>query len=364
MDEARKFVDELYEYIKDRHNVHGTIKSLTVKIKKVLGDVEREKRLGGTTTPLVVLKTPVLNATPRLAKRKKTSPELPRESAKKQKDHHKSPAKKENGKKPEDMEWETVGGRSDQEKKKKKPKTVKLKADALIVAMDSQESYADVLRKVKGEPTLKELGDKVARIRRTQKGELLFELKRDPSTKSSAFKELMEKALGVEARVRALSHEAVIECRNMDEITSVDELREALKVQFELGEAAESLDIRTWKSYGNMQSASIRLPGSVANKLLEVGKVKVGWTVCTLKITEQPERCFKCMGFGHRAAKCQGPDRSDLCRRCGEKGHIAKGCTKKPKCVLCTDQEGRDHPTGCAKCPAFKMAVAGKKKCR
>ncbi|KAG7191242.1 hypothetical protein KM043_000004, partial [Ampulex compressa] len=37
-------------------------------------------------------------------------------------------------------------------------------------------SYADILRKVKGAPELKVLGERVTKIRRTRAGELLLEL--------------------------------------------------------------------------------------------------------------------------------------------------------------------------------------------
>src|SRR5450759_2667625 len=108
-----------------------------------------------------------------------------------------------------------------------------------------------------------------------------------------------------------------------------------------------SLTIRLRKAYGGTQTAAIRLSTEAANKLLEIGKVKVGWSLCSLKatprVTKQKERCFKCMGFGHQARDCKGPDRSDLCRKCGEKGHIARDCMKLLRCMLCKNEDGNDH---------------------
>ena len=46
------------------------------------------------------------------------------------------------------------------------------------------------------DPKLKELGENVVKTRRTQKGDILFELKKDPNVKSSAFKTLVEKTVG------------------------------------------------------------------------------------------------------------------------------------------------------------------------
>lgn len=82
------------------------------------------------------------------------------------------------------------------------------------------------------------MGTQVARIRRTRNGEMLFELKGDDmSVKSSNYKELIAKTLGESATVRALTQEIVVEVRNLDEITTEEELREALIEQFSLGDA-------------------------------------------------------------------------------------------------------------------------------
>ena len=170
----------------------------------------------------------------------------------------------------------------------------------------------------------------MVKTRRTQKGEMLFELKKYPMVKSSAFKTLIERSLGEEANVKVLSKETVIECRDLDEITTEDELRTALQVHCDLADVP--MRIRLKKAYGGTQTAVISLSTAAANKMLETGKVKVGWSVCSLKttprVTKELERCFKCMGFGHQARNCKGPDRSDLCWKCGEKGHIARDCHK------------------------------------
>lgn len=54
---------------------------------------------------------------------------------------------------------------------------------------------------------------------------MLFELKKDPSVKSTVFKMLVAKSFGEVALVRALLQESMIEYRDLDEITTEDELR-------------------------------------------------------------------------------------------------------------------------------------------
>lgn len=67
------------------------------------------------------------------------------------------------------------------------------KADGLIVGKTVQMMYAEILKKAKSNPEPKDLGNKVTRIRRTQNGEMLFELRKNEGVKSSVYKELIEK---------------------------------------------------------------------------------------------------------------------------------------------------------------------------
>lgn len=377
--EIRAKVDELYEYVKVRHNVHQPIKNLVASIKSavVLAEDERDRLRARATTA-----ENALNEAGKKTREVMTTPRRPPEvNSRSEKRKRETPGDKEEQKKAkndggnnavqgEQSGWRTVETRRERRKRtqngatqkveQKKPRRERSKGDALVVEANANVSYAAILRKVREAPELKELGEKVVRTRRTQKGEMLFELQKDPSVKSSAFKELVAKALGNEANVKALSQETVIECRDLDEITTEDELRSALRVQCELDDVP--LVIRLRKAYGGTQTATIRLSAVTAPKLLKKGKIKVGWSVCVLKaiprVAKQMERCFKCWGFGHQARNCEGPDRSKSCRKCGVHGHFASDCTKPPRCMLCKSEDGNDHVTGGFKCPTYKKAKA------
>lgn len=358
---CKKHAQEMHEFVKDKATTHTTLKQMVTKMVGLLKEAEREHNElrarveKAEKEPEEALKLKVWgpktvsNRDMLTPKRKLVSTASTPATTKKKRRTHEEWRKVE--KKPKKSIGNQEGQRS---------RGIRQKADALVVGVADGTSYAEILKKVKNDPSLKELGEQVARIRRTQNGEMLFELKRDPAAKSSLFKGLVEKSLGESAKVRALSQEIAVECRNLDEITTEDELREALKAQFELDDVADTAKIRLRKAYGALQIAEIRVPADVAKKLVEAGKVKVGWTVCTLRATERLERCFKCMEFGHQAKFCKGEDRSKCCRKCGELGHIAKDCTKAPKCMLCT--ENGDHATGGTRCPVFKKALAAKQK--
>lgn len=237
---------------------------------------------------------------------------------------------------------------------------IRSKGDALIVGVKGEKTtYADLLKRMRDDPKLKELGENVVKTRRTQSGEMLFELKRDPEVKSAAFKALVETALGSEAQVRAMSQETIVEAKNLDEVTTENEVKAVLTRVEYLGDVPMSIRLR--KAYGSTQTASIRLSIAAANRLLEIDRVKIGWAVVSFRaIPREPKemtRCFKCMDFGHQARNCTGPDRSKLCRKCGNEGHVAKDCKKQPRCMLC--KEGNDHMTGGFKCPVYHKAKAG-----
>lgn len=286
------------------------------------------------------------------------------------------PKKINTAQEPKDMQWSRVVGRkqakaanqaSEAEKASRsrtktkedpKPKKArKQRAEALVVEVPEGVSHAEMIRKAKSDGSLKDMGENMARIRRTQKGDLLFELKRDPNVKSAAYKDLLESALGGGAKVRALSQMVTIQIRDLEETTTAEQVSEALNEQFQLSEQIEAKSIRIRKAFAGTQTAELRLHEADANKLLELGKVKVGWTRNVIRCVEKTEvlRCFKCMGFGHMAKFCKGEDRTSLCRRCGEAGHKAKGCEKPAKCMLCSG-EATNHPTGGRECPTYKKA--------
>lgn len=108
------------------------------------------------------------------------------------------------------------------------------------------------------------------------------------------------------------------------------------------------------------QVALISLPARIAKKIINDGRLRVGWVRCRIYEHLAPIRCFKCLNYGHIARHCKSDvDRTGICLKCGVDGHKAKQCVAKPKCVLCkTDSPtGNEHPTGSRSCPAYKEAL-------
>lgn len=365
MEKAMNAFSELKAFVDSKNNIHSEVKTLLLKtmmamnsmskewdkMRKDLDEVRAEQRNAKPMTPLVDTSISTGNLS---KKRRVVSPT--------------SATTGSTSKTPNVTErWQTVqkNGKTKapkqqpRPKENPKPKTRRTKADAIAIGIKDgkPETYSDVLRKIKSDPNLKELGEQVARIRKTQKGELLIEFRSDSAVKSTSYKEMVEKTVGEVATVKSLTQEVVIECLNMDEVTSGEELRSALKAQFELEDHQCDGPIRMRKAFGSTQIGTIKLAMPIANKILEKGKVKVGWSVCPLRISRQLLRCFKCLSFGHQSKTCEGVDRSKACWRCGVDGHQSKDCKSDPKCLLCTEETGNKHATGSLRCKAYKDAV-------
>lgn len=73
---------------------------------------------------------------------------------------------------------------------------------------------------------MKELDENVVKTRRTQTGEMLFELKKDSSVKISEYRELIEKSLGsdrvaVDSRINSSANTSSIKCALLCSATNV-----------------------------------------------------------------------------------------------------------------------------------------------
>ncbi|XP_041450362.1 uncharacterized protein LOC121404627 [Drosophila obscura] len=227
--------------------------------------------------------------------------------------------------------------------------------DAIIIATKGDLSYSDILRMVtrRDDGKLKEVGKNVDRVRRTAKGELLLELNGAQKENTAQLKEEIGQVLGTLAGVRALVSETFIEIRDIDDLATKEEVAMALSLQVDHQVEAEC--IRALRpGYGGSQVAVVGLADPLAKRLLEAGKLKIGWTRCRIVERSGQRRCYKCLEFGHIAARCKSDvDRSNCCLKCGKRGHKVAECTNDPRCFLCTvkDPAAASHIAGSKRCP-------------
>ena len=255
------------------------------------------------------------------------------------------------------LEWVLVGSKKNKKDRQpsgngpKKPAKKRSKGDALILKTEKSQ-YSEVLKAMRGNIQLRELGADVRSIRRSRTGDMILELKKDSSKKGLDYKELAEKVLGGGVQVRALTSETTIQLKNLDEVTEKNEVAQALKEQCKIEVPEEAVYLR--KGPSGTQVATVRLPGADGNKALQFAKLKIGWSICPVSIYQPPDVCYRCFQKGHKSWSCTGPDRSDMCRRCGGAGHMSRECKKPPKCLLCAGKPDDKHMMGSAKCVASR----------
>lgn len=245
---------------------------------------------------------------------------------------------------------------SSQRKKKRLPKP---KREALLIKPAEGRSYAEVLREIRGKANPADTGTEVRSIRQTRSGGVLVEFGATPGNKA-AFGDALRGILGSNATVRDLEPRETVEIRDLDSLTTPEEVMEAIRGA--LPEHAEDLKVLITKANNREQKMAIAtLDAKGANQLIKAQHIKIGWVRCRVRPRVVVPRCFRCLGYGHLAGACKGPDRSRLCFKCGKAEHKAAQCSAPEYCVLCSETgqglDGVHHVPGSRMCKVFRNAL-------
>lgn len=243
-------------------------------------------------------------------------------------------------------------------KKAAMKKTPRPRSDALLIKPLGGKSYADVLSDIRQKAKPDEKGAVIKGLRKTRAGDLLVEFG-GPSGSKADFGSELKDILGSNASVRVLEPKLTVEVRDLDELTTESEVRAA--IESALGGQSEMKIFVSKANSRGQKIAIITLGAKDAAILITNGHIKIGWVNCRVREKLVAPRCFKCLGFGHVANRCSGPDRSKLCFKCGGQDHKASSCTATESCVLCTEaglENGQvQHSAGSGRCQAYKKAL-------
>lgn len=396
-------IAELADFIEDKKNIHHKIRELVKSIGTAYKLASKAPPMLATTTrtsPLVTQtkSCDAMDTGPveddksitddngkdrsRTAKRKQRhSPDLTDTQAKKKKDQKPSPPKTkpvQSSGKEEEVKWQKVQSKQEKrrqtkeqpskqptnkprpEPKRKKPRKW-TKPDALIVLPKENVKYSDVLTRIKAAVPKDQICD-VDKIRMTAAGNMLITLSKKSTDKGLALQKTIAGALLDDAAVISKGPQEELEIRDLDEVTTQDDVQKALKEA--AGDGIEILTnaIRVRAAFSRTQTARVTLPVATARKIVgENGKIRIGMVNCRIRIVRRPRPCYKCWHYGHVVAQCKsGTDRSKLCMKCGQSDHKAAKCPNKAKCLLCAEKSDlKDiyHQAGSSKCAVFQEAL-------
>lgn len=172
-------------------------------------------------------------------------------------------------------------------KKEAGPPLRRNKIEAVVIhKATNTETYADILRRVKSNINMEELGIRDTRIRRTATGSLLIQIAGEESkNQADALAEKVRHVVGEDAKVGRPCRRAEIRVSGLDEDTTPEDVIEAVARQGE----CDRNDIRVGNICRNRQGEgdiSVKCPRSAAVELSRRRRMRIGWVGARVDIME------------------------------------------------------------------------------
>lgn len=230
--------------------------------------------------------------------------------------------------------------------------------NGVLIMKPGERTYAQLLKEVKEQVDMKQLGVEVKNVRKTRGGELMLTI-RGGAEKTEPVRQAIESKLK-DVQVKNLKQpETMFQIYGIEATTTQMEVKEAIART--IGEDNDNVTVKAIRTTTyDEQVATVAVSRPVDKKLKTVKSVKIGWNLCRVREWIQLPRCHKCQSHGHLADSCKGPVRSSCCWNCGEEGHKATSCSNEKYCIVCAT---KGHKSGTRQCPVFeKLLVEAKAK--
>uniref|UniRef100_A0A182Q7I8 CCHC-type domain-containing protein n=1 Tax=Anopheles farauti TaxID=69004 RepID=A0A182Q7I8_9DIPT len=151
------------------------------------------------------------------------------------------------------------------------------------------------------------------------------------------------------ATVTAMEPIVTVECRDLDQGATPDQVARAMLKQHQVEVSSSAVRFRRGRDLGTTV-AVFQVPKRSIGGIETKNRLRVGWSSGHLRLQEREVRCHRCWLIGHTSRYCNGPDRSGLCLKCGEQGHKRADCPKSFRCLECKTPQSVGHQTGSYRC--------------
>ncbi|KAI5722220.1 hypothetical protein M8J76_005519 [Diaphorina citri] len=164
-------------------------------------------------------------------------------------------------------------------------------------------SYAEISKIIKETVNLEEIGVGVKSLRKTKKDNLVIvtEKKECANTLKNAIESNVQSKIA-DMKIAVGGEKSTIMIRDIEGSVSQEEVMEAIQKETK---STSALEIKMSKNWRGSLTAEISMNKDEAKKLIEVGKIKIGWSVCRVKNKIILNRCYGCLRMGHSWFECR-----------------------------------------------------------
>ncbi|KAI5710862.1 hypothetical protein M8J75_012036 [Diaphorina citri] len=228
----------------------------------------------------------------------------------------------------------------------------------VILQDEDKKNYAEVVKKMKEEINVEEVGVKVKSILQTKKGNARIVFEENSPHSHENFKTKIDACIGSMGKAVEPNTKKKLIIRDLDSTTTDEEVEKGIRTKLNIEEGRDERRVINLRKTirGNMQTAIIEVEEEEASVLLREGRIKVGWVLCRIDTYITPTRCYRCLNFGHKVFECRSEASVGvLCYKCNKQGHRAAECQNEAYCQEC-DKYG--HQSGNMACDAYKSLIS------
>lgn len=181
-----------------------------------------------------------------------------------------------------------------------------------------------------------ELGIGVTKVKGVKDGGLVVCL--EDNNDREKLKIEVEKKLGQQYDIKEVQKwKPRVKVVGIYENLSKDEMKECIMKQNSFVQNESDVEVIIVKKVKNKFMAILEVSADTFRKIMEAGKLRIRWSVCRVFECFDILRCYRCLGFNHKAENCRNlEENGKVCSRCGGQDHREKECREEErKCVNC-----------------------------